>query len=274
MGLHDDDSSAKSQGAPPAAVPPVSLTPDRRRIDSDVRCFLRQPSTPWITFQDGDVFTSPASSILTSQAVFPKDPPGAPEPPKQEPSSLAVAADLGIPVGGHAAGDLFESDAEQRILPAKRSSRVVVGAAAAIALVGLVAVIGFGMKSTDEAARSHRAPHSAYASQPGASGADITPPNLDPPPPAPEPAATAAATTPDPRSRATRASTPGKEEYGRLSIAGKARASFVFLDGKRLLGKGARGFTVVCGPHQIAVGERTNVRDVDVPCNAELVISE
>lgn len=263
-------------------MPTVTLTPDRRRIDSDVRCFLRQPSTPWMTFQDGEVFTSPASFILTSRAVFPADVPGAPEVPKQEPSSLAVAADLGIGMPSHPiAGDPFASDDAELILPVKRSSRMVVGAAAAIAIVGLVAVIGFGMKSTDETSRTRRAPHTAYASQPG--GADITPPNLDIPDPNAKPAvasapAAAPETTstpapPEPKSRATRAST-GTEQYGRLSIAGKARASFVFLDGKRLLGRGARSFTVVCGPHQIAVGEKSNVKDVDVPCNAEMVISE
>lgn len=287
VGLHDEDSSAKSPNALPQAVPTTSLTPDRRRIDSDVRCFLRQPSTPWITFDkapghDGaygaatasrepSVFTSASSSILTTR-VFPPDPPWAPEPPKQEPSSLAVAADLGIgPVAAYdAQHDPFADADAERFLPAKRSSRVVVGAAAAIALVGLASVIAFGVKSTDEASRSHRAPHSAYASQPN--GADITPPSLDIP--EAKPAATASPSTPATALTSATTTSTGPDQYGRLSIAGKARASYVFLDGKRLLGRGARSFTIVCGPHQIAVGDRSNVRAVDVPCNAETVISE
>lgn len=267
VGLHDEDFSAKSPDALPQAVPTATLTPDRRRIDSDVRCFLRQPSTPWITFdkapghEEPSVFTSASSSILTSR-VFPADPPWTPEPPKQEPSSVAVAADLGI---GPAP---FAPDDADPFLPAKRSSRVVVGAAAAIAVVGLASAIGFGSSSTSEASRSHRAPIAAYAGQPN--GADLTPPSLD----IPEAKAPAAASTAPPSAPATTTTSSGPDQYGRLSIAGKARASYVFLDGKRLLGKGARSFTIVCGPHQIAVGDRSNVRAVDVPCNAETVISE
>lgn len=264
VGLHDEDSSAKSPDALPQAVPTATLTPDRRRIDSDVRCFLRQPSTPWITFdkapghEEPSVFTSASSSILTSR-VFPADPPWTPEPPKQEPSSVAVAADLGI---GPAP---FAPDEAEPFLPAKRSSRIVVGAAAGIALVGLASAIGFGSSSASEASRSHRAPIAAYAGQPN--GADLTPPSLD------IPEAKAPAPAP-PSAPATTTTSSGPDQYGRLSIAGKARASYVFLDGKRLLGKGARSFTIVCGPHQIAIGDRSNVRAVDVPCNAETVISE
>ncbi|MBS2015584.1 MAG: hypothetical protein JST00_22040 [Deltaproteobacteria bacterium] len=272
----------KSPGASPLAVPTVSLTPDRRRIDSDVRCFLRQPSTPWITFdkapgEEGPVFRSPASSIVTSP-MFPSEPFGAPEPPKQEPSSLAVASDLGIPARApfEAQLDPLAGSEELPFAPARRPTRAIVGAAVALAVAGLVATVGLGARS-EIASRSHRAPHIAYAS-PNAAGADITPPSLDIPEPRPAEAAQAegasASPSQDPRSRATRAPASTPEQYGRLSIAGKARASFVFLDGKRLLGKGARSFTVVCGAHQIAVGERSNVKDVDVPCNAELVVSD
>jgi hypothetical protein len=46
------------------------------------------------------------------------------------------------------------------------------------------------------------------------------------------------------------------------------------MDGKRMLGRGARSFTVMCGPHTIAVGNRADAHEVLVPCNAELVVGK
>ncbi len=273
MGLHDDDSRAKSATPTAGAVLPSNLTPDRKRIDSDVRAFLRQPSTPWITFdKDEPVYRSAASSILTAPNVFPADVPGH-EAPKAEPSSFAVASDFLGPEPRDIEGDPIASGGD-RFLPVKRSSRIVVGAAATFALVGLATAIAFGTSAptADESTRSHRAPSTAYATQPSSAstsspaGADLTPPDLDPKP--------VATSTSEPAPAVATPPAPAKEQYARLSIAGKARNGFVFLDGKRLLGKGARSFTITCGMHQIAVNERSNVKDVDVPCNGEMVISE
>ena len=84
----------------------VSL-PDRRRIDSDVRAFLREPSTPWIVFDQegrppsqlavGEVLTVPRKTLLSDYDFFPStravDDASA-SAIKLEPSSLALASDL------------------------------------------------------------------------------------------------------------------------------------------------------------------------------------
>ena len=72
----------------------------------------------------------------------------------------------------------------------------------------------------------------------------------------------------------TLAGARASKKYGRLSISGDARAKDVFIDGKRMLGRGARSFTVICGPHTIAVGNRADAHDVDIPCGAELVVGK
>src|SRR5262245_53149545 len=61
---------------------------DRRRLDSDVRAFLRQPSTPWVVFdRDSRVprdvprdvpigaFTSARSSLASTPGFFPQTSP-------------------------------------------------------------------------------------------------------------------------------------------------------------------------------------------------------
>jgi hypothetical protein len=63
-------------------------------------------------------------------------------------------------------------------------------------------------------------------------------------------------------------------KYGRLTIAGDARAKDVFMDGKRMLGRGARSFSVMCGAHTIAVNVRSDAHQVEIPCNAELVVGK
>jgi len=55
--------------------------PDRRRIDSDVRAFLREPSTPWIVFDQegrppsqlavGEVLKGPRRTLLSDYDFFP-----------------------------------------------------------------------------------------------------------------------------------------------------------------------------------------------------------
>jgi hypothetical protein len=66
----------------------------------------------------------------------------------------------------------------------------------------------------------------------------------------------------------------GANKYGRLTIAGDARAKDVFMDGKRMLGHGARTFSVMCGAHTIAVSVRSDAHEVEIPCNAELVVGK
>ena len=66
------------------------------------------------------------------------------------------------------------------------------------------------------------------------------------------------------------------KKFGRLTVAGDARGRDVYMDGKRMLGRGARSFTVMCGVHAIAVGNKADAEDMDIPCTgtAELVIGK
>src|SRR3954470_24359951 len=90
-----------------SATSGVSI-PDRRRIDSDVRAFLREPSTPWIVFDQvtrptsqlavGELLPAAMSSIAAAHGFFPAtaaiDAAAAAQAKIVEPSSLAVASDL------------------------------------------------------------------------------------------------------------------------------------------------------------------------------------
>src|SRR6478672_4726735 len=74
----------------PASRPSI---PDRKRLDSDVRAFMRQPSTPWITFdRDSRVAQGEAPAPLVfAAAMFPEGPAA---PPVSEPSNVVVATDV------------------------------------------------------------------------------------------------------------------------------------------------------------------------------------
>jgi hypothetical protein len=250
--------------------------PDRRRIDSDVRALLRQPSTPWIVFDRegrppsqlavGEVLPAALSSVIPDHGFFPAtaiiDAAAHYAASRQEPSSLAVAADL--------AGEPVEALGLPAI-PARRLSRRILGAA--VAGLAMVATVAFGAASLSaDAPDMHAARSSAHGSP---VPADVPPPQLDvkaeravmTAPAAPAIAVAAAAPAPAP--------VPGLDKrFSRLSITGDARSRDVFLDGKRLLGHGARSFTVTCGAHSIAVGTRADAHTLDAPCGAELVLSK
>jgi len=267
-------SNPASSGGP--GLPGVSI-PDRRRIDSDVRAFLREPSTPWIVFdREGrppsqlaalEVLPVALSSVIPEHGFFPAtamiDAAQA-SAARPEPSSLAVASDL--------EDDMMAAGLASSAVPMGRlRSRVLGAAAATVAIVGLFAFGAAALSATSPDLRSAR----SFA-QGSPVAADLAPPDLDvkAAPPVVAPAApTVAVAAPAPASEESAAKAAAKR-FGRLSIAGDARSRDVFLDGKRLLGRGARSFTVMCGTHSIAVGTRTDAHDVDVPCNAELVLSK
>ena len=262
--------------APPNASNPVDPAapglagvsiPDRRRIDSDVRAFLREPSTPWIVFdQDvrprsqlavGEVLPVTLSSVIPDHGFFPATaiidahPSGA----ALEPSSLAVAADL--------MGEAPEAEAGSTPTPTRRLGRRLLGVAVAgVAMLSVLAIGVAALSATTTAERPAAAANGAPVS------GDLLPPDLDvKPAPAPPPApAVTAPSAPEDR--------PLAKRFGRLSITGDARGRDVFLDGKRLLGRGTRSFTVLCGAHSIAVGTKADAHEMDVPCNAELVLSK
>lgn len=281
--------------------------PDRRRIDSDVRAFLREPSTPWIVFdQDGrppsqlavgEVLTGPRRMLLSDYDFFPATSAvdqAASHSKVVEPSSLAVSSDLAelasspAPASGDLDADLREASA----IPMFGLSRRVLGAsAAAVALLSMLAVGTLALRSASSKGESFRnvalaqpAPHSLGAAVP----AEIPPPDLDVKAPvvAPEPVAAAAVAAPAPVAapvpfaltvvppRNEASATRGANKYARLTIAGDVRAKDVFMDGKRMLGHGARSFSVMCGAHTIAVSVRSDAHEVEIPCNAELIVGK
>jgi len=258
--------NASNPADPGASGAPSVSIPDRRRIDSDVRAFLRNPSTPWIVFdQDvrppsqlavGEVLPVALSSVIPDHGFFPStaiiDAQAHATPP--EPSSLAVASDL--------ADEAPVEDAGSPTLPSRGLRRRLLGAAigGAATLVAAIGVVALNPNPAPE-----RAP--AAANSPPASG-DLLPLDLDVKASVAAPEARAPAATAAPESR------PFAQRFGKLSIVGDARGRDVFLDGKRLLGKGARSFTVSCGTHAIAIGSRTDGHAMDVPCNAELTVGK
>ena len=261
-------------------IPGVSI-PDRRRIDSDVRAFLREPSTPWIVFDRegrppsqlavGEVLPVALSSVIpdhgffTATAVIDAPRPSATPP---EPSSLAVASDL--------QEEVVETDLGASAIPIpipmRRLTRRVLGAAGVGAAMFAMLVYGaFALTTGVTVPDTHAARSAAHGSP---VPADLSPPDLDvkaPAEPVVAPAAPSVTATVPPPAPEEKAAA---KRFGKLSITGEARSRDVFFDGKRLLGHGTRTFSVICGAHSIAVGTKADARDVDVPCNAELVVSK
>lgn len=275
--------------AAPAGQSGVSI-PDRRRIDSDVRAFLREPSTPWIVFDQegrppsqlavGEVLEVPRKMLLSAPSFFSATAAidAAAALSKAEPSSLALASDLNNEDVHTSAGRL---DAGVTSIPMRGLSRRVIGASVgAFALVATLAIGALVLRSsTSEDGPNHGAAGPVARRSVGASvPADAPPPDLDlaVATNAAAAAPVVAAAPPAPGTPSAEAAALAARKYGRLSVAGDARGRDVFMDGKRMLGRGARSFTVLCGPHTIAVGNRTDVREVEIPCtgSAELVITK
>lgn len=63
-----------------------------------------------------------------------------------------------------------------------------------------------------------------------------------------------------------------KARYGRLTISSHAKHKNIYLDGKRMAGNGRRSFIVACGPHTVAVADKASVRDIEIPCEGEVVV--
>jgi hypothetical protein len=283
--------------------------PDQRRIDSDVRAFLRQPSTPWIVFDRdsrppqvsvGDVFLVPRRSLLSlSDAHFFTSapeleargsacaagsfvarglPPLPAEPPLSpvEPSTLTVATDL-LPVGDPVP-DLAEDIGPAPMFNVRPYLLSACGAVLSFGLVVAVAAFAIGRSGT-----VHEASASPALVSPAAAGQQVrsaaTPVTSQSVAGAPaegtlEAPSDSNVVVPTPLASAGTASSPKK--YVRFAIAGEARTRDVYLDGKRLLGHGARSFPVLCGTHTVAVGRRSDTRAVEIPCTsgAELVLTK
>jgi len=313
--------------------------PDRARIDSDVRAFLRPVSTPWIVFDRdsrvddfaksalrvGAVFASspsfrpeviqaaaesgssveeiaaqPMPELAAPESVIVREPfqPGAVLAPAMSsvlpdtgtfPSSTSACQSAGEPSNVVVAADVFPDSASAIALECARPSLVsdpfasppaVVArrgriAAIAGACAGVLALVGVSAIVLAGGARAEaKAASAAQAVQVSVAAAAIATPvsaEARDEVPAP-PSVTVDAPTREPA--AAKAPTDPKKRFGKLTIKGEARRKNVWFDGKRMLGSGRRSFTVFCGMHTIAVSDKSDAKDVEVPCNGEYVVSK
>ena len=272
--------------------------PDRERIDSDVRAFMRPVSTPWITFDretksDGELafaakaamragvafMSHPdlephvpagptgASRLAEINAMFPASVPqqAVSAAPVEEPSSLIVAADV-VPTERHVA-----------IASTPKPKRIGF-IAATLGAVGVCSIAAYVVASMQLQPAPAAAP--AVAAPPPPAVVE-QPPAIAPPAPAPAPPADGALTVPASETQGRERArggvggrAPDNERWGKLTIKGDATKKQVWFDGKRMLGKGDRSFLVFCGPHTIAVNAKSDAQDTEVPCNGELVVDK
>jgi hypothetical protein len=223
--------------------------PDRRRLDSDVRAFLRQPSTPWIVFdRDSRISQFPARALAPT-VVAPAE-----SAPATTISSETPPCVRAIDPPGPEVPDLADSARPPAdvatVKPRKAWGALVVG----MVVLGLALVVV-------AKPQGRAAPRAASAGSP-AVVSDTPPPTLAIPD---APKAVRAAVASD---------APRVRRLGRLAIRGEARFKRVYMDGKLLLGGGVRSFDVLCGPHLISINSRTDGEERDVPCGGELVVSK
>lgn len=167
--------------------------------------------------------------------------------------------------------------------------RVFAASAAGVGLLSLLVVGTIALRSAAGDTTALRDMRNAAVSQLGAQAAGADTPAQLPaidlaPQPAVAPPAVVAASPASPvlapvaltvvPPRTDPAAKGGGGKYGRLTITGDARSRDVFMDGKRMLGRGQRTFSVMCGMHTIAVSLRSDAHEVEIPCNAELVVGK
>ena len=307
--------------------------PDRARIDSDVRAFLRPVSTPWIVFdrdsrvddfaksalrigavfasspsfrpevikaaqesgrsleevvamplpglapleplpkredafRDGAVLSPSTSSVLAEGRVFPPASP-ADSVSVVEPSNVVVATDVVAESAGGADRPSLDPAVGRR--SSAKSRRV---AAAAMAVVGIIGLVAVGAFALARIGRLHAAPAAAAAKP-----APIEAPVALAAPPVETVELDAISVPLANKSEEASKPSPGakvspdpKKRFGRLSIRSEARYKNVWFDGKRMLGTGQRSFLVFCGMHTIAVADKTDTKDVEIPCDGEYTV--
>jgi hypothetical protein len=326
----------------PATTDTVSRDPsypDRARIDSDVRAFLRPVSTPWIVFdRDSRVGVDFAASALRMGAVFASSPSFRPEvikaaeesgksldevaalplptlsiPAPAAPNAIAhddpfraggtlapamssVLRDAGVfppaptasdrvvePSNLVVASDVVSDSSSIESIPvvARSGSRrgriaAIVGACAGVLVLASVVVGGARIHERAAAAsgsKAMQAPAIDAVSAPAPVPTETIALGSRTSPAVPSSAATT--TTPAAREpAAAKVPTDPKKRFGKLTLKGDATRKVVWFDGKRMLGSGQRTFLVLCGMHTVAVSDKADTKDIEVPCNGEYVVSK
>jgi len=239
--------------------------------------------------REGVVLSSPRSSVAPETTnMFPT--PTSPAPEVVEPSNLVVATDV---IANESSSlmpsslDASHDDAPDAfMLPSatKLSGRTMAIAGAAfgvLALVGLstIALSRSSVKNASAEAKVQSMqvvqPQQRDEIPPVALAAPTQPTmELDSAPlaaPAPAPKAASEAPVVDP---VTKMPLDPKKRFGKLTIKADAKHKNVWFDGKRMLGSGQRTFMVFCGMHTIAVADKTDTKDVEIPCNGEYTVTK
>jgi len=266
---------------------------DRARMESDVRAFLRQRSTPWIVFAEGKGAGAPyvpqveaalaqleplVHAPVSGAAALPVPmlapasiaPTAVSVPPPvlvDEPSVRAMIRDTTPADGVRAMGPSIEIDLRSLTRGSRTRKRVAITAVAAVAVAVLATGAASIKSKNDQSSGPPRLPPTALAAEPPrAELAETTP--------SPVAAKDAPVVTKEaPSVPVIKAAAKAPTGLGRLIITGEARSRAVYMDGKMMLGSGPRSFNVRCGPHTLAVGNKTEPRDIEIPCNGELKIT-
>lgn len=257
--VSDDHPDEREKTAASArAYGPVRHAPvDRPRLESDVRYFLKQPSTPWIVFDKEALAASEPPVPSVDEPVS-----------RPEPSGMAVASDLAPPEEPRAPLPSEDVDLDWTPpAPPTRRARVVAVVAACLA-------VGLGVTFARDLVRTPTTPASALAT-PAPPAPDKTSEKLDLPAAAPPVVAAVATPAAEPAPPRAKVEPPKSgKKLGRIMLRGKAASGFFFYDGKRLLGSGPRVFDVMCGTHTVALGSRDQARELDIPCGGAIIVTE
>jgi len=253
--------------AMPLPLPPLEPPPSAEPL-------VREDS-----FRAGAVLAPAMSSLLADSGVFP--PSTSPE-SVVEPSNLVVATDV-MPDSASIALHEAEPAGEPEPFAPFATARSKRGRLAAIAgaCAGILVLAGATGVVLSGGVRAHVKAPAVMAAAPAMAAAAVPSPAEMPKLDAvsvPRPATTATeaapASAPAPEPAARKIPTDPKKRFGKLTIKSEARHKNVWFDGKRMLGSGQRSFLVYCGMHTIAVADKADAKDIEVPCNGEYVVSK
>lgn len=274
---------------------------DRRRLDSDVRYFLRSPSMPWIVYdrdsrasglptadgvvwEDDSVVTSVPPVKRTKPA--PRSAPPAAEPAPLDPPTITVSSisfpELSLaPLVPPRLVDMGDAPSNVELLHVEEDPSSIAIAADVRSRIAA---------SDSKASRSRRRPlliaGAITCALAAAAAAFIV--HSAPPVAKPVDTRSVAATTGDapavqakveapaplknvvPTPAAAHVADAARTKVGRLAIGTASASRRVYFDGKLLLGTGARSFDVRCGAHTISFDKRNDPRPFDVPCGGKV----
>jgi hypothetical protein len=269
---------AAEQAAAAPLAPLSPMMPMTSEMTPEMPAALAAP-VPMTEMAPAQMAPAPDADAAMTPPMFP---PSSSSPESVvEPSNLVVASDVMHDSSAYGIAGLddgrpaLESD-PFAMPPGMFASRgrlaAIAGACAGVlALVAVSAVVlGGGARSHIKAAATTQA-----VQQPAAAPAPaaVAPETVELDTPAPPPAAPSASEASTTESKPSTPTDP-KKRFGKLTIKADAKHKNVWFDGKRMLGSGQRSFLVFCGMHTIAVTDKADTKDVEVPCNGELTVAK